>query len=282
MHAVVRFIDDEDKRLHIVPVDAIVNFKPKDERDFSKSTLYNVYWQDPVEANTGMYRAQVLMLAATKEELDARLASKRLPIPKVHDRDEDSSDEPAVGDPRKDILCLGLKCTNLKVLPQQKEVMVSPLAARKPLTNRKPTLVCKDTAQAIWTAEVLARRSVSGQAAPKSKATGETAKLALTPMKVSVVIDMLRYWGEQKQVDVAAVVPNVPRLLTEKIQDVRKSQKKLSTVARNLASADLASTDLASKDLAPKDLAPKDLAAKDLAPKDLAPKDLAANNSFSD
>lgn len=104
MHAVVRFIDDEDKRLHIVPVDAIVNFKPKDERDFSKSTLYNVYWQDPVEANTGMYRAQVLMLAATKEELDARLASKRLPIPKVHDRDEDSSDEPAVGDPRKDIL----------------------------------------------------------------------------------------------------------------------------------------------------------------------------------
>ncbi|KAH9374474.1 hypothetical protein HPB48_022136 [Haemaphysalis longicornis] len=151
MHAVVRFIDDEDKRLHIVPVDAIVNFKPKDERDFSKSTLYNVYWQDPVEANTGMYRAQVLMLA-----------------------------------------------------------------------------------------------------------------------------DMLRYWGEQKQVDVAAVVPNVPRLLTEKIQDVRKSQKKLSTVARNLASADLASTDLASKDLAPKDLAAKDLAPKDLAakagPKDLAPR----------
>lgn len=58
--------------------------------------------------------------------------------------------------------------------------------------------------------------------------------------------DMFWYWGDTKHVDVTTVIPSVPHLLTKKIQDVRKSQKKLtaSTVAKNLATKDLAANDL--------------------------------------
>lgn len=63
MYVVVRFIQDEDKRLHIVPMDAMESFYPKDDRDFDNKVLYNVFWEDEVAENTGTYRAQVLMLA---------------------------------------------------------------------------------------------------------------------------------------------------------------------------------------------------------------------------
>lgn len=63
MHAVDKFIHHKDKLLHMVPVNTVESFPPKDELDFSKNTLYDVYWEEPVEANMGTYRAQVLMLA---------------------------------------------------------------------------------------------------------------------------------------------------------------------------------------------------------------------------
>ncbi|KAH9360253.1 hypothetical protein HPB48_019829 [Haemaphysalis longicornis] len=63
MHAVVRFLIDEAKKLHVVPVDDIADFFPNNEFDFDKKFVYSVYWHDPVEdANTGLYDAQVLML----------------------------------------------------------------------------------------------------------------------------------------------------------------------------------------------------------------------------
>ncbi|KAH9384016.1 hypothetical protein HPB48_025999 [Haemaphysalis longicornis] len=109
MHAVVRFLIDEAKKLHVVPVDDMADFFPNNEFDFDKKFVYSVYWHDPVEdANTGLYDAQVLMLAGklhdhkplvqthpndvylrsihttdTKEDLERRMLTKRLPIPKV-------------------------------------------------------------------------------------------------------------------------------------------------------------------------------------------------------
>ncbi|XP_077511579.1 uncharacterized protein LOC144121981 isoform X2 [Amblyomma americanum] len=66
-------------------------------------------------------------------------------------------------------------------------IIISSAQAAKILANKKATLVCEDTAQAVWTSEVLATRSVSGMIAPKKRALGEKPKQPLTPQKVDVV-----------------------------------------------------------------------------------------------
>ncbi|KAL1452379.1 hypothetical protein MTO96_027912 [Rhipicephalus appendiculatus] len=111
----------------------------------------------------------------------------------------------------------------------QKGYQISGTQAAKILNNKKATLVCKDTAQALWTNEVLATRSVSGKSAPAKRATGMQPKKQLTPQKVDIVVAPVEHWGRCKNVDVVDVVKIVPRLLTEKIQDVSKALRKLET-----------------------------------------------------
>lgn len=64
---------------------------------------------------------------------------------------------------------------------------MSRLQAEKIMSNKKPTIVAKDTAQAIWSQAVLAQRSVKGVLPPNRKRSGGTPKPALTPEKVEVV-----------------------------------------------------------------------------------------------
>ncbi|XP_077512756.1 uncharacterized protein LOC144123917 [Amblyomma americanum] len=106
-------------------------------------------------------------------------------------------------------------------------IIISGCQAAKILANKKPTLVCKDTAQAVWSNEVLATRSFTGAVAPKQRALGEKPKQHLTPHKVDVVIATMKHWGTIKGVDVSEAVRNVPRMLTEKIQDVKKALRKV-------------------------------------------------------
>lgn len=128
-----------------------------------------------------------------------------------------------------------------------KGVFITSDQALKIMNNKKPTLVGKDTAQAIWTNEVLACRSVNGGVAPNKRTLGETAKKKqLTPEKVEVVVGntvlpspckgsshftffsaTVRYWGAKKKVNVDATLSGMSRILMEKIQDVRKLLKKL-------------------------------------------------------
>lgn len=68
-----------------------------------------------------------------------------------------------------------------------KGVTVSAVQASKILGNEKPTLVCKDTAQVIWTSEVLVTSSVSGHLPPAKRSLGVTPKKSLTPLKVDIV-----------------------------------------------------------------------------------------------
>ncbi|KAH6923829.1 hypothetical protein HPB50_007775 [Hyalomma asiaticum] len=58
--------------------------------------------------------------------------------------------------------------------------------AAKILGNKKGKLVCKHTAQALWSSSVLATRGVSGNVAPKKRALGELPKQQPTPQKVDV------------------------------------------------------------------------------------------------
>lgn len=63
MFALVRFVHEENNRLHIVTIDDIEKFNPGDETDFDNQLLYSVMWRDDVnEENTGTYSGQILML----------------------------------------------------------------------------------------------------------------------------------------------------------------------------------------------------------------------------
>ncbi|XP_070392798.1 BEN domain-containing protein 5-like [Dermacentor albipictus] len=108
-----------------------------------------------------------------------------------------------------------------------KEVVVRAEAAFKIMRNVKLTLVVKDTAEAVWGNDVLEKKSVTCMVAPRKKCLGELAKEPLTPEKVAVVAATLKHWRAVKNMDVEPTVQNMGRLLSEKIQDVLKSKRRL-------------------------------------------------------
>ncbi|KAL1435371.1 hypothetical protein MTO96_010992 [Rhipicephalus appendiculatus] len=84
MFAVVRFIDDHDKRLHVIHVDEIENFEPEDTSDYDNRSVYNAYWRDPVDdSNSGRYKTQVLMLAESESDARKKMQAKKVVIPKI-------------------------------------------------------------------------------------------------------------------------------------------------------------------------------------------------------
>ncbi|KAK8763783.1 hypothetical protein V5799_033606 [Amblyomma americanum] len=93
MFALVRFVDDQDNRRHVVSVKDIQDFHPVGKSDYDNKTVYTVFWRDDLEDNTGFYSAQILMLGDTQEELLER--KKRPPVPKVT-VEESSEDESAI------------------------------------------------------------------------------------------------------------------------------------------------------------------------------------------
>ncbi|XP_077552639.1 BEN domain-containing protein 5-like [Haemaphysalis longicornis] len=126
-----------------------------------------------------------------------------------------------------------------------KGVVISAVQAKKILANKKPTLVCKDTAHAIWGPEELAKRSVSGIVAPRKKHSGELPKKALSPGKVDVIKATLEYWArssewpdereQQKQLATKQAIRNIEKILGEKIQDVVKATRKMKTATAAVA-----------------------------------------------
>ncbi|XP_049527089.1 uncharacterized protein LOC125946932 [Dermacentor silvarum] len=140
----------------------------------------------------------------------------------------DASQPPCVETSKKSAPCLEQEFSHRAdgSFHLTKGVIITAAQAEKILRNKKATLVVKDTAQAIWTAGVLVTRSVSGNVAPKLRVLGEARKQPLTPEKVDVIAATLQHWGQRSQVEVTEAVRAIPRLLTEKIQDCRKSLKK--------------------------------------------------------
>lgn len=112
-------------------------------------------------------------------------------------------------------------------------------------------LLKRDTAQVIWGLDVLAQRSVGGKLAPNKRRSESVAFRQLTPAKVDVVYGQdltlkqqhtvpsdlvpnenvfailylsacLEPWATLHNVDVAVLQNSVPRILTSKIEDVKK------------------------------------------------------------
>lgn len=64
MFALVRFLNEYTKETYEVSVDEIKDFHPADENDFDRGKVYSTSWKDEeVQENTGLYPAQVLLLA---------------------------------------------------------------------------------------------------------------------------------------------------------------------------------------------------------------------------
>ncbi|XP_077551110.1 uncharacterized protein LOC144164446 [Haemaphysalis longicornis] len=85
--------------------------------------------------------------------------------------------------------------------------------AEKVFANKKPALVAKDMAQAIWGREGLTERTYGGKSAPKDlKKDGAVARKQLSPEKTGL--------------PVKDTVHNIGTILSQKIQDLRKSFKK--------------------------------------------------------
>ncbi|KAK8765679.1 hypothetical protein V5799_031713 [Amblyomma americanum] len=84
MFAVVRFLSDRDNRLHVIPVDDIEDFAPKNDNDYDNRAVYSAYWRDSVDdTNSGLYNAQVLLLAESENDARNKMRAKRVIIPKI-------------------------------------------------------------------------------------------------------------------------------------------------------------------------------------------------------
>ncbi|KAH6920342.1 hypothetical protein HPB50_028671 [Hyalomma asiaticum] len=106
-------------------------------------------------------------------------------------------------------------------------VIIGVTQADKILAHKKPSLVAKDMAQAIWGREGLAERSYGGKLAPKDyKNPTAVLRKQLSPQKVAVVIDTVNHWGDMKGVSVKETIENMPTILSQKIQDIRRQKKK--------------------------------------------------------
>ncbi|XP_040076473.3 uncharacterized protein LOC115315900 [Ixodes scapularis] len=100
--------------------------------------------------------------------------------------------------------------------------------AKKALGQTKPALVAKDISQAIWGRQGLSERTYGGKLAPKDYyKSGATARKEMTPEKVALVIETVTYWGSRTGISVTHALKNMSTILSQKIQDVRKSMRRL-------------------------------------------------------
>ncbi|KAJ8018628.1 BEN domain-containing protein 5 [Holothuria leucospilota] len=108
-YAYVKFLKDQER--DYVPVESISNFKPKHSNDFDSKKAYMVTWRDLESDNAeeGEYKAQILMLGASEEELEKKVSSTRVRVPKILDTsvefssdDEIASERTAVAKERKE------------------------------------------------------------------------------------------------------------------------------------------------------------------------------------
>ncbi|KAH7936280.1 hypothetical protein HPB52_021321 [Rhipicephalus sanguineus] len=156
MFALVRFLDAFDKKEYVVPASNVKDFHPRNDQDFSNNKVYTTFWieEENPEYN-GSYPSQVLLLA-----IDSQVATQQA-----------FAD---IGGGRYHVangFCIGSK------------------QAQKIMAQKKPSLVAKDMAQAIWGRKALAHRTYGGKLAPKDyKNPDATVRKQLSPEKVALII----------------------------------------------------------------------------------------------
>ncbi|KAH8018931.1 hypothetical protein HPB51_014135 [Rhipicephalus microplus] len=75
-HAKVRY--EDDRKLAIVDVGDIENFKPEHAKDFKSKFFYSVKWTDP-DGTSDYYRARILALGESEDDLEGEGGSRQRP-----------------------------------------------------------------------------------------------------------------------------------------------------------------------------------------------------------
>lgn len=69
MFALIRFLDDFDKKEYTVPVKDIKDFYLANEQDFSRNKVYTTLWvEEDNPENNGTYPSQVLLQASNRDQ----------------------------------------------------------------------------------------------------------------------------------------------------------------------------------------------------------------------
>ncbi|CAN7989765.1 unnamed protein product [Ixodes pacificus] len=134
-HAYVRYIEDSEQA--VVAIKNIKDFRPRGPEDFNEKAKYNVKWGSDDE----YYKARILLLGASEEDVRRKLQTARLRIKKVIES-SDYSDEDAGAVEKenakaqrktlKEKLATSTRVDLLKILEQKKKKMA---ATQDKLTN---------------------------------------------------------------------------------------------------------------------------------------------------
>ncbi|XP_048010657.1 BEN domain-containing protein 5-like isoform X4 [Megalobrama amblycephala] len=201
MFAYVRYIDDNIRQ--IVPLDYIKDFCPQDVNDFEIKKKYHILWKKSPEDQGQYYKAQILKLAESEEEL----TRERISIPPLDSDEED--------------------CSSYK-----NSMNPSDLGHGVMISTEKWDIVrrvvgdsnfCKSLAVVIWGTTVLKQRSVTGMKC-NAKKTAD-AKPPLTPEKVSAIKECLSQRLKERghtSEEINKRLLSVRKYLAEKISDINR------------------------------------------------------------
>ncbi|CAN7978027.1 unnamed protein product, partial [Ixodes persulcatus] len=85
MYALVRVLNDHDRKIYTIPVTGIREFNPANAEDFDSQLVYSAFWDDPDSEETSVhYPAQILMIAETEDALREKQLSKRIRKARIH------------------------------------------------------------------------------------------------------------------------------------------------------------------------------------------------------
>ncbi|KAG0428094.1 hypothetical protein HPB47_024893 [Ixodes persulcatus] len=89
-HAYVRYVDDNTHA--IVPISSIKDFHPSGPSDFSDGTKYYVRWHGD-GGDSEFYRARILLLGVSEEDVTVKLKNGRLRVRKVIESSDYSEED---------------------------------------------------------------------------------------------------------------------------------------------------------------------------------------------
>ncbi|CAN7940882.1 unnamed protein product [Ixodes hexagonus] len=95
-HAYVRYVDDN--ALEVVSITNIRDFHPSGPKDFSDTVKYNVKWSDQANEEGEYYKARILLLGVSEEDVRSKLCNGRLRVRRVIDSSDNSEEDPSVAE----------------------------------------------------------------------------------------------------------------------------------------------------------------------------------------
>ncbi|KAL1429760.1 hypothetical protein MTO96_015790 [Rhipicephalus appendiculatus] len=221
-HANVR--DEDDRKLAIVDVRDIQNFQPEHAKDFKSKFFYLVKWTDP-DGTSDYYRARILALGGKR-------------CPRFPDRPATAPLTPWKVEVMRDCYRRKLQRQGFPenlvpaALKQLNHFVVEKLADLERLAKRHRLYVVDSYSILDFhprnTDDFDNRRVYSVFWVDEDNENTRAYEAHVLLLAATV-----RHWGTIKG-DVSATIANLTKVLSEKIQDARKSTKRLAAISKTV------------------------------------------------